>query len=62
MQLPTLLHCGVQLGDFDSEAIDSVLQRICSDVEVVGLIKQLTKYVLCMFAWRRGGRREKGTC
>lgn len=57
MQLPTLLHCGVQLGDFDSKAINSVLKRIGSDVEAVSLIKQLTKYVFCMFAWRREGRR-----
>lgn len=50
MQLPTLFYCWIQLGNFDSKAINSVLKGICSDVEAVSLIKQFTKYVFSMFA------------
>lgn len=48
---PTFLHGGVQLRDFDSEPVDAVLQRVGTKVEVVGLVEQLAKYVLCVFTW-----------
>lgn len=57
---PTLFHRGIQLGDLDSEAINPVLQRVCADVEVVGLVEQLSEYVLSMFACRR--HQQKAAC
>lgn len=48
---PTFLHSGVQLRDFDSEPVDAVLQGVGTKVEVVGLVEQLTEYVLRMFTW-----------
>lgn len=57
--LPTFLHCGVQLRDFDGEPVDTVLQRVGTQVEIVGLVKQFAKYVLCMFTWRKEVRKKK---
>lgn len=45
----TLLHAGVQLGDLDGQAVDSVLERIGTPVKGVGLIEELSKHIFCMF-------------
>ncbi len=51
----TLFHRGVQLGDFDSKQVHSLLQVIHTHVKTVGFIKQLSKDVLCVTTCRTDG-------
>lgn len=51
----TLFHRGVQLGDFDSKQVHSLLQVIHTYVETVGFIKQLSKDVLCVTTCKTDG-------
>lgn len=46
----TLLHAGVQLGDLDGQAVNSVLKGIGAPVEGVGLVEELPKHIFCVFA------------
>lgn len=45
----TLLHTGVQLGDLDGQAVDTVLERIGTPIKGVGLIKELPENIFSMF-------------
>lgn len=45
----TLLHTGVQLGDLDGQAVDTVLERIGPPIKGVGLIKELPEHIFSMF-------------
>lgn len=45
----TLLHAGVQLGNFDGQPVDAVLQRVCTHVERVGFVKKIPKNIFCLF-------------
>lgn len=52
MPAPTFLHGGVELRDLDRQPVDAVLQRVGAQIEGVGLVEQLAKYILRMFAWK----------
>lgn len=45
----TLLFFGVQLGDADGETVHALLQGVNPEGEGVGLIKELSKQILCIF-------------
>lgn len=55
----TLFHGGVQLSDFDSQQVHSLLQVIHTHVETVGFIKQLSKDVLCVTTCKTNAHRRE---
>lgn len=44
----TFLHGGVELGDFHSQLVHSLLQAAHPQVEAVGFVEQLSENVLCV--------------
>lgn len=46
--VPTFLHCGVELGDFDGQLVHALLQAAHPQVEAVGFIEELAEDVLSM--------------
>jgi len=55
----TFFHGGVQLSDFDSQQVHSLLQVIHTHVETVCFIKQLSKDVLCMTTCKTNADRRE---
>ena len=61
----TLLHTGVQLGDLVGQAVDTVLETVCTHIKGVGFIKKFSKNIFCMFTCKKpelggkGGKKEK---
>lgn len=49
----TLLFFGVQLGDTDGESVHALLQGVDPEGEGVGLVKELSKQILCIFTCKR---------
>lgn len=58
----TLLHAGVQLGDLEGQAVDTVLEGVGAPVKGVGLVKKLPKNIFCMFTCSQSKepKREEG--
>lgn len=56
---PTFFHGGVQLCDLHGQPVDTVLERVGTQIEGVGLIEQFAKNILRVFAWNRMTEKEK---
>lgn len=48
---PTFLNGGVQLCDLDGQPVNAVLEWVGTQIESIGLVKKLAKYVFSMFTW-----------
>ena len=56
---PTFFYSGVQLCDLHGQSVNAVLERVGTQIEGVGLVEQLAKYVLRMFTWRAMAERDR---
>lgn len=54
----TLLYAGVQLGDLDSQAVDTVLEGVRTNVKGVGLIKKFPEDIFGMFTCNQSKKPE----
>lgn len=54
---PTFLNGGVQLCDLDGQPVNPILEGVGTQIEGVGFIEQLAKYILCVFTWKRMAER-----